>query len=275
MNAQLTMNVQNEDLEVREIMVDSHLHLDELDEEEIRLAIEKGIVMWGTASNLASSLLNLKYKQKYQKNIKIFLGIHPEDPKNFQDCEKILKILDEKNEEIDGIGEVGIPYFFLNRFNEKQLKESLKILEKFIKKASQLDKPLILHIVGKDIYIVLPILDKYKIKKAMFHWYIGEKEEIQEIEKRGYFISVNIALRGDSEYRKYVKNIPFKNILVETDAPYGYSKSTSPIEILGMDKELGEIFNISKEKVQNILKKNEEKLMGYSYQSNQKTTLLV
>ena len=242
-------------------MTDSHLHLDGLDQNEIQLGIEKGIVMWGTSSDYASALLNLKYKREYKNNIKIFVGIHPEDPRNFQDCEKVLKFLDDMKEEIDGIGEIGIPNFFLDRFDKNQLEDTMKILEKFIEKASYLDKPIILHIVGKDIYRVLPLLDRYGIKKAMFHWYIGEKKEIQEIEKRGYFISVNIAVREDENYREYVKTIPLKNILLETDAPYGYEKSTSPLEILQMDEELGKIFNVSKDKIKIILKENEKNFM--------------
>ncbi|MGL5100308.1 MAG: TatD family hydrolase, partial [Fusobacteriaceae bacterium] len=243
---------------------DSHLHLDAIDEKEIQLGIKKGIVMWGTSSNYESALLNLEHKQKYKKNIKIFLGIHPENPKNFEDCEKVLKLIDEEKEEIDGIGEVGIPNFYLDRFDKKQIKSAMEILEKFIEKASQLDKVLILHIIGKDIYKVLPLLDRYKIKKAMFHWYIGEEKEIQEIEKRGYFISVNIALREDEEYRRYIATLPLKNILLETDAPYGYRKATSTLEILGLEKEVGKIFGISEEIVKNILKQNEKKLMNTS-----------
>lgn len=242
-------------------MTDSHLHLDALDEKEIELGVRNGILLWGTSSDYESALLNLKYKGKYPENIKIFLGIHPENPENFRDCEKVLKLLDERQEEIEGIGEIGIPSFFLERFTSEQIRDAMEILEKFIKKAAQIDKPIIFHIVGKDIYKVLPLLDRYRIKRAMFHWYIGGEKEIHEIEKRGYFISVNIALREDQEYRRYVGTLPLKNILLETDAPYGYEKSTSPMEILGLEEEIGKILGISGARVETILKENEERFL--------------
>ncbi|MGL5049125.1 MAG: TatD family hydrolase, partial [Fusobacteriaceae bacterium] len=124
------------------------------------------------------------------------------------------------------------------------------------KNAAEMNLPIVLHIVGKDIYKVLGLLDKYKIKKAMFHWYIGTEKEIAEIVKRGYFISVNIDCKENYEYRKYVNKIPLDNMFIETDAPYGYTRATSVTQIIGMYEEISKLLNLSVNFVQEKIENN-------------------
>lgn len=237
-------------------MIDSHIHLDRLERREIERAVERGIVMWSSISDYESGIKILELKREFPENIKIFVGMHPEDPERFGDCEKLLELLAERDDEIDGVGEVGVPAFYLDRFDTAALEKGVEIFESFVRYAGERKLPVILHIVGEDIYKVLPILDRYRIERAMFHWYVGGRKEISEIVKRGYLLSVNIECREDDKYRDYVKTLPPGNCLLETDAPYGYQRTTSVLEIEGMYGVLAEIWGESSENIKGILEKN-------------------
>lgn len=237
-------------------MVDSHIHLDRLAREEIESAVTRELVMWSSVSDYENAVKILELKREFPENIKIFVGMHPEDPERFGEYEKLMELLDRRESEIDGVGEIGVPAFYLDRFDSENLERGVEIFENFVRYAGEKNLPVILHIVGKDIYKVLPILDRYSIERAMFHWYVGGIEEIGEIVKRGYLVSVNIECREDEGYRDYVKTLSPENCLLETDAPYGYRKSTSALEIEGMYEVLGEIWGESLENIEKILERN-------------------
>lgn len=75
---------------------------------------------------------------------------------------------------------------------------------------------------------VLDLLKKYKIKNAIFHWYSGSLNLIDEIVEHGYYFSVNPAMTKSISGKKIISKIPRNSILTETDGPF-ISENDLPI----------------------------------------------
>jgi TatD DNase family protein len=67
---------------------------------------------------------------------------------------------------------------------------------------------------------VLDLLKKYKIRNAIFHWYSGSLNLIDEIAQQGYYFSINPAMTKSVSGKKIISKIPRNFILTETDGPF-------------------------------------------------------
>ncbi len=60
------------------------------------------------------------------------------------------------------------------------------------------------------------------IKQAVFHWYSGPLDLLDEILAMGYFISATPALVYSPPHQEAIKRTPLEKILLETDTPVNY-----------------------------------------------------
>ena len=83
------------------------------------------------------------------------------------------------------------------------------------------------------------------IEKAVFHWYSGSLETLDDILAGGYHISATPALLYSPQHQAAVKSAPLERILIETDAPVDYQgKATEPVDVLLTLRELAKIKNM-------------------------------
>lgn len=67
---------------------------------------------------------------------------------------------------------------------------SIDILDLFIQKAVELDKPVALHAIYDDAPVVCDLLEKHSAAKAHFHWFKGDRKTAERMVGNGYFVSV-------------------------------------------------------------------------------------
>ena len=84
-----------------------------------------------------------------------------------------------------------------------------------------LNKPVILHTRFSQPR-ALRMVQAAGIARAVFHWYSGSLEVLQEIMAQGYFISATPALAYSPPHQAAVQAAPVNRILMETDAPVTY-----------------------------------------------------
>jgi TatD DNase family protein len=71
-----------------------------------------------------------------------------------------------------------------------------------------------------------------EIKKAVFHWYSGPLDVLDDILAMGYFISATPALIYSPPHQKAILRTPLERILLETDAPVSYQgKESRPKDV--------------------------------------------
>lgn len=111
---------------------------------------------------------------------------------------------------------------------------------------------------SRDVYQeMLVILKKEQVERAVFHCYGGNLKTAQNIVKAGYYIGLDGPItftKKAEEIQQIAKEIPLKNILIETDAPYltpepHRGERNEPIYVEFIAEKIAELKGISKEEV--------------------------
>lgn len=146
--------------------------------------------------------------------VKIALGYHPEmvEIKPFN-----KKEFDRQLDKTKYLGEVGLD--FSKRFN-KYREDQIKVFRYICKKANEGNKIMSIHSRNAEKDIVA-ILNEYKVKYAVFHWYTGSISLLKNIIASGYYLSLNPSMLKSKRGKEIISNTPLERILIETDGPYG------------------------------------------------------
>lgn len=200
---------------------DSHAHLNEdaFDndfERVIERALKKGIKkIIVPGYDVESSYLAVRLSEKYPDLIYASAGIHPHDADEFEECiDEIETLIKEGN--VVGVGETGLDYYRNYSTREKQVDSFIA----HIHLAKKYKKPLIIH-TRKAFNDIFTILKKYKGLQGIFHCFSGGKEEVNFIQKMGFYISFSGSITYDSKKLvEALRNTSFNRLLIETDAPY-------------------------------------------------------
>jgi len=240
---------------------DIHCHADKIDKERIEEAVKIGIKIGAVSMDYEGALKILNLKKEYPENIEVFLGIHPEVDITKDEVERVIELIDKNKDILSGLGEVGIPYFYLEDKSEDERKrikaEGALIMEGFVEVAVKYSLPLNLHVVEDDIDLALPILERYSVEGALFHWYEGSGEQLKRIEEAGHFISVSPWIFVEEHYLDFVRSIPLKMLLLESDGPCEYNGQKGESQmILQVAEKLADIYDMEYEELLKVVKDN-------------------
>ncbi|MEM4222241.1 MAG: TatD family hydrolase, partial [archaeon] len=180
---------------------------------------------------------------KYPDFVFLCSGLHNEFIKNIEEKIKknfFKKIKKEKNK-IVGIGETGLDYYWVQ---EEEWREKQRILFKeTIELSKKLDKPLVVHIRGKENVAsdALNILKEGKVKKVLLHLF-GKRNFLKEVIEEGWYISMGPIIKTSKDYKKIARDFPLERILLETDSPwFGGSGRGTPLNIKIVCEEIAKI----------------------------------
>lgn len=247
-------------------IIDAHIHFDmyKATEQEIILKElhEQNVESLISVSNhLASSKNNLQISLK-DNRIKPCFGYHPEQElPTEEELSKLLNFIEENQEYMVAIGEVGLPYYLRQENKNLKSERYIELLEIFISTAAKYNKPIVLHAVYEDVPIALQLLEKYSIQKAHFHWFKGDIKAMEQMAENGYFISFTPDIIYEDEIRSIALKYPIKQIMVETDGPWPFEGSfknelTQPQMIHKSIKELAKLKQFEIEDVVHVLYEN-------------------
>lgn len=193
-------------------------------------------IIW---TNIQTNIKAIEMVNKYD-NIFVSIWIHPDDCYNLDLEETIYfleKLIIENKEKIIWIWECWLDYYWLNKDdniknldkkdkNEQILlkKERQKIFFKAqINLAKKYNLPIIIHNrESKDD--IFDILEKTWFKNFIFHCYSENLEYANKLLKFSPNCKISfsgiVTFKNAKEIHETAKNIPLRNILVETDSPY-------------------------------------------------------
>lgn len=227
-------------------LIDTHAHVnfngfkDDADE-VIERAFSNGIQMFSVGSQIDTSRRAIHYAEKYD-GIWAIVGLHPvhlvehhvdrqevnfksrQEDFNYEEYKKLAS-----HEKVIGIGECGLDYFHLDDVpgdNEELKNHQKETFRKQIELSVELDKPLSIHCrdAYDDVIEMMHdfIKDTGKTPKALMHCYLGDKRQVDEFLKLGFYISFSgiITFKNAGELTEVVKHVPLNRIVVETDCPY-------------------------------------------------------
>ena len=209
-------------------LVDSHTHLEELHDlpnslQEAKSAGVCGIIAVGM--DIESNRKVLQIAADNPQLVYPALGYHPWQIKEEEVGANLSFIQDHVGEGV-ALGEIGLDY-------KIRIKKELqgRVFEKLLDIAHESNKPVIIH-CRYSHRRAFESVKKKKIKHAVFHWYSGPVDLLDEILSMGYFISATPALVYSPPHQEAIKRAPLDRILLETDTPVRYQgKESRPKDV--------------------------------------------
>jgi TatD DNase family protein len=199
-------------------LIDTHAHLDQVADVERALerAHSAGVsAIVAVGMNLLSSWEVLKLAKMHSGFVYVALGMHPWAVEEAE-LEEICRLVEANVDTCVAIGEVG-----LDSWIKKDMDLQHRVLRTLLRIAAAYDKPLITHSRGsyEDVF---QMVKEHNIKHAVFHWYSGPLEIVEQIIESGYFISATPAVEYSKKHRAVIERVPLENLLLETDCPVKY-----------------------------------------------------
>ena len=211
------------------------------------------------------SLEKTKEILAYHPDIYSVCGAHPHQADQYsKEIEKNIFGFHEKVK-ILAIGEIGLDFHYDFSSRENQI----TIFKRQIAIARELDLPLVIHSRNAETEI-LKILenDKFALPVA-FHCYTGNKQDAEEILKRGYYISFSgiITFKKAEVLREIVKIVPLPQLFSETDSPYlspepKRGEINTPLNVVKVVEKIAAIKKLDLERVNTAISQNLMRLLG-------------
>jgi len=178
-----------------------------------------------TGSSLFSSRFALEWAKKKPSHYITTAGIHPHDAKSAtpEVLQDIASLLDEA--EVRAVGECGLDY---NR-NFSPRDAQLHCFEAQIDLSNRYAYPLFLH--QRDAHTDFMHCMKSATQSAVVHCFTDTKEALFSYLDKGWYIGITGWIcdpKRGAELRSIVHNIPLKQLMIETDAPWLFPKDYRP-----------------------------------------------
>ena len=254
-------------------LIDSHIHLDRYERENVRHMLEEafrsglqGAV--AVSMGLESCVHTRELAQRYPGKVLPAYGWHPEQPLPPEhEIDGLMDWIRSRHDagERFAIGEVGLPYYTRTEAESRgeAFHESgyLSVLERFAALAVETDRPLVLHAVYEDALKAAAILRKYGVKRAHFHWYKGDEETTTLLAESGYWISITPDVVYEPDIRQLAASYPLGQLMTETDGPWPFQgpfagHPTGPLMMRESIRHIAELRGMGEEQAALILAAN-------------------
>ena len=239
-------------------MIDTHCHIDLYPDPE-RLLREldlQGITVISMTNLPSHFKMGLPYF-KSMKRIRLALGMHPLYAENHsREFSAFLKLIDATSY----IGEVGLDF---SREGIPTKDIQVESFRKILKSLYGKKKILSLH-SRKAEREVLSNLIEFKIRSAIFHWYSGPINLINEISNSGFYFSINTAMLKSKSGQLKISKIPKDKILTETDGPFVEikGKPARPDDVKAILLRLSHLWNCSYSEAEKTVDNNFKTLLA-------------
>ena len=204
-------------------LYDAHIHLSDVEyEHDIPLILNSmrklRIKACCVSMDYTSSTKTLELG-KQSDFILPFIGIHPEKAQN--EIESTLKLIDENNEIISGIGEIGLDRTYTN--SDEEFVKQEQVFRTQLSYAEKFRKPVSIH-SRKTLDEILEILPSYNIPTTLLHWFDGSKKQLQKTMDLNCYVSFGPVMVYSKDKQVLLSKTNKDKILVETDGPVRFSR---------------------------------------------------
>ena len=250
------------------MIIDTHTHLDnekyynDLDEVIKRAKVnnvEKFII---PAANPKDIKRAVEISEKYD-DIYFAVGVHPLDILQF-DYHYLLDYINHPK--CVAVGEIGLDYHYTKDTKDYQI----ELFQEQLDIAIEYNKPVIIHIreANQDSYEILErYIKKYPNLKGVLHCFNADEQFLKFSDNFYYAIGGVLTFKNARKLVEVFPKIPKNRVIIETDSPYltphpyrGERNEPSYTTIV-RDK-IAELWNVSKEEVEEITTKNARDLFN-------------
>lgn len=252
------------------ILVDSHCHLEELDEvsgtvERARAAGVVHAVVVGQFRQPGDFGRALQVAGAVPDFFSATMGIHPHDAGKA--TEEDFRTLSElcQRPDVVAVGEAGLDYYYNHSPREVQI----SVFRRQCALAVALDKPLVVHV--RDAHLrCYEILRGQDVRRGVIHCFTGDQADARRYLDLGLYLSISgiVSYRKTEALQEAVKYAPLDRLLVETDSPYlaplpYRGKKNQPAYVAEVAKKLAEIKSMPAPEVGLATSRNSAALFGF------------
>ncbi len=165
------------------------------------------------------------------------LGLHPGNITTAQETEDCLGHIRDNLARAIAIGEIGLDYTYpaIRRDPGLQVLQR-EVFSSQLLLAADAGLPVIIHSRGawRDC---LQLTLAAGVSRAVFHWFSGPQDVLEDILSAGFLVSFSPALEFSAECRLAARIAPLERILLETDTPVAYPSAqgrrvpSTPVDI--------------------------------------------
>ena len=256
------------------MIVDTHIHLDDLRYEEdleevLRRARANGVRAFIIPGADARSLPRAIEIAEAHENVYFAVGIHPYDLEGFDEC-LFSEFLDHPK--CVAVGECGLDYYRLEGSEEEKRAEKERQAEAFraqIRLAVAYGKPLIVHIrdASHDSKMILLEQNAGEVG-GVLHCFNAD-EELLSLAKENFYFGIGGVLTFTNA-RKLVNvlpKIPPDRLIIETDGPYltphpHRGKRNEPLYTTLVRDKMADILELDGQTVEQLTTENARKLFN-------------
>lgn len=207
-------------------LIDSHCHIHfseysytDIDADIVEAHAVGVAGFLGVSVDLATSKESVQFA-KNRKNVWPVAGIHPHEASKtlkYGLTNDFVEFVRANKQDIVGIGECGLDYFY----NHSPREQQLKILEMQLQLAIDHDLPVSFH-VREAFDDFWPVVDNFSRLRGVLHSFTDSPANIEKAINYGLYIGVNgiITFSKDEVWREAIRRLALEKILLETDAPY-------------------------------------------------------
>lgn len=197
------------------LYVDAHCHLAEFGLEDI-LGFVKTTYVVAVSEDLDSSTKTLGLAENLRRVVPC-VGIHPWEAHRAteRDVREIERLVASRD--LRCLGEAGLD----RRFVPKTWHKQLCVFRSLLRIARDYDLVVNLHAAGAWREVCEEVIRK-DIRCAIFHWYTGPLDTLEQIFEVGYYITINPSIRIQGRQRRIVEVADLGRIMTESDGPYNY-----------------------------------------------------
>ncbi len=204
-------------------LYDTHIHLSDTEyESDIPLIMNSmkklRIKACCVSMDYPSSIKTLELG-KQSNFILPFIGVHPEKAQD--DTESVFKLIDENNEIISGIGEIGLDSTYTNY--DEEFQKQKEVFKTQLSFAEKFRKPVSIH-SRKTLDDILEILPSYNIPSVLLHWFDGSKKQLQNAMGLDCYVSFGPVMVYSKDKQVLLSKANKDRVLVETDGPVRFSR---------------------------------------------------
>lgn len=243
-------------------LIDGHAHLDELadPEKDLQAAGDQGVTaIIAVGMSLESNRKTLAIARQNPDFVFPAIGYHPWEIKK-PEITETLTFMEENLHQCVAIGEVGLDY-------KAKVKKPIQrdVFREIVEIAVRHNKILILH-CRYSHQRVFSMVTEAGVKKAVFHWYTGSTDLLEEIIASGYYVSATPALMYSPPHQAAFREAPIENVLLESDCPVSYQgHASSPSDVRIALRELSRIKGMSPEIVAERTTRNAFEFYGLDH----------
>lgn len=253
-------------------LIDTHAHLDHLENlnQALKDAVDSGVeAIVAVSMDMESCRKNLAIKKNTDRP-KIFLamGIHPEKASR-ADLGPCLDFIRQHAGELAAVGEIGLDFWYKwVRKDEAKKSEQRDVFRAFLEAAKELNLPAVIH--SRGVWReCLETAQSVGVRKAVFHWYSGPVDVLNEIIKAGYFVSTTPSVAYSPQSREAIASAPIERTLIETDCPVHFKDpqtqqeyQAGPRDVVRTLKAYCALKQIDEGKALEVLNKNAREFFG-------------